>query len=202
MQERNWKQAAIPSIMGLTIAIVLSGCAQNTGSPQTRPAPQASAASWQGGGEPTPEQVSQMLEPNVLGVSCFYDPFNPWIWNIQHTHVRGIKINALYLRGPNYTGVFGDGVFRPKLYVETRDEQGKQEYKLLKEWTFDVQQAMPFRSKKRMKAGWGYALFLDWGEMDLSGQSVRLTISFERKDGIVISGSKKDFRVPKQGGSV
>lgn len=138
-----------------------------------------------------------MLESNVLGVSCFYDPFNPFIWNSEHTRVQGIKINALYLRGPHYTGVFGDGVIHPKLYVATRDEEGKLTYKLIKEWSLDVNQAMPFRAKKRMKAGWGYALFLNWGDMDLTGQSLRLTVNFERTDGIVISGSKKDFRVPK-----
>lgn len=195
MQQNTRLRYAVRAGAALTLAAFLSGCAQDGASPQTRPAQQQS--NWQGNSEPTPDEVARMLEPNVLGVTCFYDPFNPWIWNTEHTHVRGIKINALYLRGPNYTGVFGDGTFRPKLYVEVRDERGNKTPKLIKEWTFDVNQAMPFRAKKRMKAGWGYALFLDWGQMDLSGQSLRLTIEFERSDGIVISGSNKSFRVPK-----
>lgn len=154
------------------------------------------------GHEPTPDEVARMLEPNVLGVSCLYDPLSPWLWNSEHTRVCGVKINALYLQGAKYTGVFGDGVIRPRLLVAGRDEQGKVEYRLIKEWTFDVQQAMPFRAKKQTRAGWGYALFLNWGELDLGGRSVRLIVDFQRSDGIVISGSKKDFRVPKPGGSV
>jgi hypothetical protein len=67
------------------------------------------------------------------------------------------------------------------------------------EWMFDVDEALPFRCKRRMVAGWGYAIFLPWGDMNLAGREIRLTVSFERKDGVVISGSKKDFRVPKPG---
>jgi hypothetical protein len=140
-----------------------------------------------------------MIEPNVLGVSCFYDPFNPWLWNNEHTQVHGIKINALYLRGPNYTGVFGEGVIRPKLFVQYRDDEGKIQYKLIKEWSYDVDQAMPWRAKKRTKAGWGYCLLLNWGDLNLAGRSVRLTVTFERSDGVSVSGSKKDFKVPKPG---
>jgi hypothetical protein len=179
------------------LGAVLFGCQQNSLSPQAQPVQASMAMGEPDRPPPTPQQVALMLEPNVLGVSCFYDPINPWLWNTEHTVVRGIKINALYLRGPNYTGVFGNGVIRPKLLVSSRDEQGKIQYKLVKEWSFDVNQAMPFRAKKRMKAGWGYALFLNWGDMDLTGRSLRLIVNFERADGIIISGSKKDFRVPK-----
>ncbi len=138
-----------------------------------------------------------MLEPNVLGISCLYDGFNPWMWNTDHSQVRGVKIGALFLLGPKSTGVFGDGVIHPRLFVSTRDEKGKVIYRLVKEWTYDVGQAMPFRSKRETRWGWGYALFLPWGDIDLGGRDVRLTVSFERADGVVISGSKKDFRVPK-----
>ncbi|MBI4581793.1 MAG: hypothetical protein HY718_19005 [Planctomycetes bacterium] len=147
--------------------------------------------------QPTPEEVARMIEPNVLGVKCFYDPRNPWIWNIEHTQVRGVRIGALYLLGPKSTGVFGDGVIHPRLFVAYHDEQGKLQYKLVKEWTLDVQQAMPFRAKRRSDGGWGYSLFLPWGDLNLAGREIRLTVSFERTDGIVISGSKKDFRVPR-----
>ncbi|HOQ88125.1 MAG TPA: hypothetical protein PLQ89_20670, partial [Phycisphaerae bacterium] len=57
----------------------------------------------------------------------------------------------------------------------------------------------PFRCKRRVEAGWGYALFLNWGDLDLSNQIIRLIVQFERRDGIVISGSHKEFRVPKKG---
>ncbi|HOA72911.1 MAG TPA: hypothetical protein PL151_07460 [Phycisphaerae bacterium] len=190
--QRIWATALLGA------AVVWGGCAENNGFPQGHSA-QASPSASPPGREPTPEEVARMLEPNVLGVSCFYDPFNPWIWNTEGTVVRGIRINALYLRGPNYTGVFGDGIIRPKLYVCRRNEQGEVEPQLVKEWSFDVEEAMPFRCKRRVEAGWGYALFLNWGDLDLSNQIIRLIVQFERRDGIVISGSHKEFRVPKKG---
>lgn len=167
---------------------------------QTQPAATATAKPAKSGDpdrEPTPEEVARMIEPNVLGVSCFYDPFNPWIWNEDHTQVRGVKIGAMFLLGPESTGVFGDGIILPKLFVSYRNEQGKRAYKLVKEWSFDVDQAMPFRAKRRTRWGWGYALFLPWGDIDLAGRDVRITVSFKRADGLLISGSKKDFRVPR-----
>jgi hypothetical protein len=149
------------------------------------------------GREPTPAEVARMIEPNVLGISCFYDPFNPWMWNNEHTEVHGIKIGSLFLLGANSTGVFGDGVIHPRLYVGYRDENARQQYKLVKEWTFNVDQARPFRAKRRTRWGWGYALFLPWGDLKLTGRDIRITVTFERTDGIVISGNKKDFKVPR-----
>lgn len=193
---RNWLSL---TLFTYAMAAVLAGCTENGMSPETRP---AQGYTPPPGHEPTPDEVARMLEPNVLGVSCLYDPLSPWIWNSEHTRVCGVKINALYLQGAHYTGVFGDGVIHPKLLIAGRDEKGEVEYRVIKEWEFDVQQAMPFRAKKQTRAGWGYALFLNWGDLNLAGRSVRLIVDFRRSDGIVISGSKKDFRVPKPGGNV
>jgi hypothetical protein len=189
----NWLRLAGTVVFG---AIGLAGCGQNPGA-MSRPAD--GGPSRKAGTDPSLDEVLRMLEPNVLGVSCFYDPFNPWIWNSEHTRVRGLKINALYLRGPNVTGVFGDGTIQPKMYVGYRDEQGIPQFKLIKEWSFDVQQAMPFRSRRRTRAGWGYSLYLNWGDLNLAGRDIRLTVEFVRNDGIKVPGSRKDFRVPEAG---
>ena len=188
--------SAKKACVALLAALVICGCSENPGW-QQEGEPQPAGLFGQKSSTPTPDEVARMLEPNVLGVSCFYDPLNPWLWNTDHTRVRGLRISALYLRGPNYTGVFGDGVIRPKLFVAYRDEEGAEKYRLVKEWEFDVEAALPFRAKRRMRAGWGYGLFLDWDDLDLSGRSIRLIVQFERADGIVISGSKKDFRFPR-----
>lgn len=183
---RPWP-CRVGSVVVFAILILTIGCQdpnQRAKRPEDKP-------------DPTPQQVAGMLEPNVLGVACYYDSFNPWIWNEDRTVVRGLKINALYLRGPNSIGVFGDGIIHPKLYVAYHDDQGKLAYKMVKEWTFDVQQAMPFRAKKRTKVGWGYALFLNWGDLNVQGRDVRLIVSFDRADGVMIAGSKKDFKIPK-----
>jgi len=193
----NREKRLIGSVTVALLLLPFLGCAESGWWSWNQTSRAADSAGPAAQVQPTPDEVARMLEPNVLGIRCFYDPFNPWIWNGDHTRVRGVKINALYLQGPNYTGVFGDGTICPRLFVSTRDLRGRLEYRLVKEWAFDVEQAMPFRAKKRMEAGWGYALFLTWGDVDLSGRSIRLTVNFERADGLVISGSKKDFRVPK-----
>jgi len=56
--------------------------------------------------------------------------------------------------------VFGEGVIGPRVVRATLDELGKLQYKLINEWSFDVQQALPFRAKKRMKRDGALRLFL------------------------------------------
>ena len=150
-------------------------------------------------GAATPEQVAQMpLEPNVVSIATYYTPYNPWLWTPDRSRVRGIIINAFYLGGPKNLGVFGDGVIRPTMYLLDTSQQSKQPPRLLKEWSFDPNQAMPFRAKKQTAMGWGYGrLPLVWGdELDLGGKEIRITVSFERRDGAIVHSGKKDFRVP------
>jgi hypothetical protein len=193
-------------IAAAVLTLILAGC-QNprndaSGAPQSRPAPAiGDMPSQRKSGpprklDPKLEEVIRMREPNVVGISCLYDPFNPWLWNSERTHIKGVKVGALYLLGPESTGVFGDGVIRPRIYVLQRDQQGKADYKLLKEWSFNTQEAIPFRAKRRTRWGWGYGLFLSWGDLDLTGRDIRLIVNFERLDGLVIAGNKKDWRVP------
>jgi hypothetical protein len=173
------------------IGLMLSGCEGVVGRDEQ---------SRDRGEPPTVEEVERMLEPNVLGVSCIYEPFNPWIRNEDRSEVRGIVIGGLYLEGPKVKGVFGDGIIRPKLFVAYRDENGKKQWKLAKKWSFDVEEAMPFRAKKEKLYGWGYSLFLNWGDLNLAGREIRMTVDFERRDGRIVRSGKKDFRVPRKGG--
>jgi len=150
--------------------------------------------------KPTPQQVADMLEPNVNGVIAFYNGINPFLWTEDVSAPLGIAINALYLVGPEGTGVFGDGIIRPKMYAAERRPDGTREWKLIKEWAYDVEQAKGFRSTKKTTGGWGYRLHLAWGDLDLCGREIRLVVSFERNiDGIVVPSRKKDFRVPRRG---
>jgi hypothetical protein len=136
---------------------------------------------------------------DVLGVHAYFHPYNPWIWDEARTRPRGIVIQALYLEGPGdpVQGVFGDGVIRPKMFTKVVDANGREQWPLVKEWAFDVDAAMPFRSKKPTAQGYGYALYLPWGdEVDVAGREIRMVVTFERADGQTITSAKKDFRVP------
>jgi len=147
------------------------------------------------------EEIRRMpLEPNIVRVAAYYPPYDPWIWNETRTHVRGIVISALYLEGPDVLGVFGDGIIRPRLYVLSGSGKEAGEPQLVREWSFDPEQAMPYRSRKRTLLGFGYRFHLLWGdELDLSGKDIRVVIVFERRDGMLIYSGKKDFRVPRGG---
>lgn len=144
------------------------------------------------------EEIARLpLERNVLRVAAFYDPHDPWLWSDDRARVRGIVIRALYLEGPGVSGVFGDGVIRPRLYLLDSSHHKPKPPKLIKTWAFDPVDALPFRSCKRTVMGWGYRLHLPWGdEFDLAGREIRMTVTFERSDGRVSHSDKKDFRVP------
>jgi hypothetical protein len=172
--------------------LILAGCEGNSGKPL-----------FTSGQNPSPEQVSKMLEPNVIQVVAFFKPqeMNPWIWAEDRSRVQGIFITSLFLSGPDGKGVFGDGVIRPFLYVAKETKDGNKKWEKIKEWSIGVREAMPYRAKKKTAMGWGYGLIpLDWGDMDLSHKHVRVVISFERRDGRVITRrSRQEFQVPAGG---
>jgi hypothetical protein len=150
----------------------------------------------------TPEQVVKMpLEKNITGVATFYAPYNPWIWNEDRSKIIGIAINALYLTGPDSLGAFGDGIIRPRIYtLEVGPDSAVKTPRLVKEWAFDPQQALPWRAKKRTALGLGYSFRLIWGDtLDLAGKEIRMIVSFERSDGKIFHSGQKDFRMPLAG---
>lgn len=149
--------------------------------------------------QPSYEQEARRnVEPNILEVIAYYDPYNPWIWTDDKSRVRGVVVGALYLGGPNRRGVFGDGTIRPRLYLRDKSAaKAEEEWKLVKEWAFSVEEAFPLRTRRPSVQGYGYVLPLAWGNLDLTGREIRLVINFERADGRVARSSKRDMRVPK-----
>lgn len=152
-------------------------------------------------GDYPPDQVARMAEPDVTAIYASYDPYESWILTDDRARVRGIKIGALYLIGKEGKGVFGKGVIRPRLYLREEDPDGQISYRLIKQWSFDMQEAMPFRSKRKTLVGWGYSLFLTWDDLqvDLTGEDIRIVVGFERADGIRIGSRGTNFRVPAMG---
>lgn len=169
------------AVMGL----ILAGCeGQDKGTSPSR--------------QPTPEEVLHMpVEYNVNTIAVFRNPYSSWIWTDDRSRIQGLFVNSLYLLGHDGKGVFGDGVIRTKLYVYETTPEGQKKQTLFKEWSFDVEEALPFRAKKPTALGWGYGLLpLGWEEADLSGRDIRLVVSFERRDGRTVNHRGIDFRVP------
>ena len=144
------------------------------------------------------EEIDKMpLEKDISGVAAVYDPYSPWLWNDEHSKVRGVFVTSLYLFGPQSVGVFGDGVIKARVYLLEGTEGRWTPTKMLREWSFDPNEALQWRSRKRTPMGWRYALALPWGDdIDVRGKQIRVTLSFERVDGRTIHAREKDFRVP------
>jgi len=149
----------------------------------------------------TTEEVMDMpLEEDIRRVAALYPSVNPWIYTDDRSRVRGVILSGLYLAGPEQLGVFGDGIIRPRVYVLDTDKKNPKPPQLVKEWSFDPEQALPFRSKRRKMVGYGYRFHLFWGdEIDLAGKDIRVTVVFERRDGTLIHSGQKEFRVPGGG---
>lgn len=188
LRNRRWRKGsrAITRFAVAAAPLILAGACQAP--PPATPKP---------GTLLTHQQTSNMpLEKDIREVAAFYDPYMPWIWNDDRSKIRGLVVNALYLIGPNSLGAFADGIIRPRLYL-LEGPVGREQPQLLKEWSFDPDGMLEWRSRKRTAMGWGYKLPLVWGdEIDLRGKSIRITISFERVDGRIVHSSKKDFRLP------
>jgi hypothetical protein len=133
-------------------------------------------------------------------MAAFYPSISPWIFTDDRSRVRGIVIASLYLGGPNHLGVFGDGIIRPRVYVLDTGKKDPEPPQLVKEWSFEPEEALGFRSKKRTMVGYGYRFHLFWDDdLDLAGKDIRMTVVFERRDGMLIHSGRKEFRVPGGG---
>ncbi|MGQ9652250.1 MAG: hypothetical protein ACUVXJ_19320 [Phycisphaerae bacterium] len=149
------------------------------------------------GGTHVQEVARMPTEPSVVSVVAFYKSTAPWLWNVDRTRVSGIYVSALYLLGPKGLGVFGDGIIRPRMFVVETGKDGKRQARLVKEWAFNVEEAVPFRAKEKKTLGWGYGLPLPFGDLDVSGSEIQMVICFERSDGRLVTSSKQTFLVPR-----
>ncbi|NLX12756.1 MAG: hypothetical protein GXY44_03765 [Phycisphaerales bacterium] len=184
MRLTDWNLTVFLIFMGLT----LTGC-------------QEPSKGYGSNQQPTPDEVLRMpVEWNVNAIAVFFNPHSSWIWTEDRSRIQGLFINSLYLLGHNGKGVFGDGVIRPRLFVIETAPDGTKKQTLFKEWSFDVDEAMPFRVKRQAALGWGYGLLpLDLEEADLGGRDIRVVVSFERSDGRIVNHRGNSFRVPHGG---
>ena len=174
----------------ISAAVWLAGCGAKPGPDRARQDPAKDM-------NLSPDQVAQLLEPNVVGVAAMYDAQNAWLWTKNRVRVRGLRL-TLFLFGSGNKSVFGDGVIRARLFAAQRGRLGKVQWpeEPTQEWSFTVEEAIPFRGMRPKIYGWYYGLFLDWGDRDLSDKEIRMIITFERADQRVISSDARDMRVP------
>jgi hypothetical protein len=124
----------------------------------------------------------------------------PWLVprHAASTKAVGIRISALYLISDR-TGkaVFADGVINMLLYRIVRLSERDPVRQKVHQWSFDHDQALPWRVSRKSWMGSGYQFDLIWpAGVDLSGSEIALIAEYERTDGRVVRSSEKHFRVP------
>jgi hypothetical protein len=140
---------------------------------------------------------------DIVRVSTFYNTRAPFLsfQNPPDVVPQGLKFSVFLSAQHSEKGVFGDGEFVIDLYKVERDQSGEPRRQHAKKWTFNTEQAAPYRSIRRTEYGWGYGFRLNWGDIDVLGKEIMVTVSFHRKDGATVHGRAFYLKVPKRFGS-
>ena len=139
------------------------------------------------------------ISPDIVKVSTFYVAA-PWLnFEIARPDVPGGLKFALYLKPARYEkGAFGDGVIHVEMYRVDRAAGGQKDQTLVHRWSFDVDQAHPYRFSTEKRVGWGYGMRLNWEDADVLGREIMMVALFERRDGSIVRGRPKYFVVPER----
>ena len=136
---------------------------------------------------------------DIVAVNTFYTT-KPWLnFEVPPTNIPGGFKFALYTTGANSTrGVFGDGTIHIDMYrVETKAGVETKRVRV-RRWSFDTEQAYPYRAKHPVRFGRGYGFRLDWRDSDVLGKEIMIVASFERLDGRIIYSQPKYLKVPEK----
>ncbi len=141
---------------------------------------------------------------NITNVSTFYNTSSPWLNfdNPPDNVPQGLKFSVFLTASETELGVFGDGVFTIDLFLIERDEENNPIRTPITKWKYTTEQAMPFRSKRPTKYGWGYGFRLNWGDADVLGKEIMTIVSFQRASGAVVHGTPFYHKVPHRAGKV
>jgi len=161
------------------------------------------------------QTVNAPLFDDVMAIMCTIRP-KPWLnFDMSNpTRVNGIAINMYLISASTQKGVFGAGTIRVTLYesqpvsatTSSGAGAGTARYVVgnkLHEWVLPPDKAMPFRVLRRPERtyvmGDGYQLRLSWGDLNLAGRRVGLSIEYQRTDGRVVRRPPFWLQVPPQG---
>jgi hypothetical protein len=156
---------------------------------------------WQGGrpAQSDPERIAKAPTiSDIVRVLPFYD-LAPWLTHPEAESFKplGIRIRSLFLiSDKTQKGVFGDGTLRMVLYRIRREPGEPPIRQKVHEWSFDPEQAVPYRVAKETFLGYGYQFDLVWPEdLQLGGSELALVIEYLRSDGKVVRADPKYFKV-------
>lgn len=135
---------------------------------------------------------------DIVRVSTFYSSQDVWLNFDQPPTMepQGFKCSVFLTPAEGEQGTFGDGTIQFNIYRVDRDGAGRGTNTLIHTESFDTERAYGYRGRVRKRFGWGYGFRIPWGDADLRGKEIMVTVSFVRKDGRTIAGQPKYFKVP------
>lgn len=136
---------------------------------------------------------------DIVSVNTFYIA-KPWLnFDVPPTNIPGGLKFALYTTGANSArGVFGDGTIHIDMYRVETEAGIETKRSHVRRWSFNTEQAYPYRAKREVRFGRGYGFRLDWRDSDVLGKEIMIVASFERLDGRIIYSQPKYLKVPEK----
>lgn len=127
-------------------------------------------------------------------------PRDPWLRD-NDGNVIGFKVSVYFQSGQTQKGAFVPGKILIWLYSMRREPDGQLERQFVRGWEMDEQEAMSWRVRFERKLGHQYGFPVLWPrDADLAGKQIEIQFGYERKDGKIIEGSVRRFRVPVPAG--
>jgi len=143
--------------------------------------------------EPQPPRNRQSAE-YIYEVVCGY-PLNMWqsYDKAGDLNPEGFAFVMYLLSSTTGKGVHTDGCIRVSMYEINRGPEGISGRILAHEWLADT---ADLRERTPTSCGYGYDVYLHWGDLDVFGREVEIVVRYEAPDGRVVQSQTKPTRVP------
>lgn len=179
---------------------VSAGCQAPAGgaTAQSKPAPtifRTESESHKPAGEIDADRVA--TRDDIVGIRQYWSQL-PWLR--RGDRIVGFQSTVYFVSGETGKGAFVPGRIFAWIYEVPRGAASQAERTLLYMWELDEQQAMGFRVRRVAVMGYYYGMVLVWDEnVDLEGKTIDIVFGYQRRDGSIVEGAAKRFRVPVSG---
>lgn len=131
---------------------------------------------------------------DIVAIYQFW-PNVPWL--LESDRVVGFRVTTYFVSGETELGEFVPGRIFAWVYERVRGPAGKVTRQLAHMWEFDEAAALGYRVRRRAVGGYHYGFALAWPpNVELDGRQIEIEFGYERKDGSVVTGAPRRFRVP------
>lgn len=177
-----------------------AGCEAPAGgaTAQSKPAPSifhTESESRKPGGEIDADRVA--TRDDIVGIRQYWSQL-PWLR--RGDRIVGFQATVYFVSGETGKGAFVPGRIFAWVYEVPPSAPSQAERNLLYMWELDEQQAMGFRVRRVAVMGYHYGMVLAWDEnTELEGKTIDVVFGYQRRDGSIVEGAAKRFKVPVSG---